>query len=296
MNKNKRSAFKALLISMILPGMGQIYNGEVPKGLTFFIFFILSVPTGAWLSIHGPNAILWVFVVLGALSGMIFWIYSCVDAYRRAKDLGDHYHLQPYNKSYVYIAIYLFTLVFIIQPIMDYTKNHLIQIYSFPSKSMSPTIKPGDLFFADKSVNSNGNKRIMRGDIVTFINPQDRTLVFAKRVIGLPGDKIEMSGYNILVNNKTIILSQSKEGKRLLVTEKSESGQTYQVQWEEPQKDKISLTVPAGQAFLLGDNRSLSRDSRQLGSIYLADILGVAKQLWFSKGKEQRIGKWIGVN
>lgn len=72
--------------------------------------------------------------------------------------------------------------------------------------------------------------------------------------------------------------------------------QNNSIQWEEPQKDKISLTVPAGQAFLLGDNRSLSRDSRQLGSIYLADILGVAKQLWFSKGKEQRIGKWIGVN
>jgi len=165
---------------------------------------------------------------------------------------------------------------------------------------MSPNIQKGDFIFVDREVNAPGSKRqLKRGDTAVFINPNDRTTIFIKRIIGLPGDQIEIDGTDVRVNGKLL-----KSGESTVVTEKllfhenSETGQSYDIYWKEiKDHGSISVKVPAGQVFVLGDNRDESYDSRAFGPLPLIDIIGVAKQSLFSTGSDGlRLGKWIDVN
>lgn len=300
MNKNKRDSKKALLFSLVMPGLGQFYNGEVSKGIAFFLIFGFSVPLFSCLALHGPNVGLWVLVLMGVLFALGIYILSCVDAFKRAKIIGENYHLGPYNRSYVYISVLFFGYFFVLNQLVTYTKTHLVELYYVPSTSMSPGLERGDYFFTDKNVNSPGCKRkIKRGDIATFVYPNDRTTTYVKRIIGLPGDKIEMSGTEVKVNGQSIVQSTlSAKQDRQVLREKADSGETYDVYWKlNSPGSQLSVTVPDGQVFVLGDNRDEAYDSRKFGTLPLTDVIGVAKQVWFSLADAGlRIGKWVDVN
>jgi len=120
-----------------------------------------------------------------------------------------------------------------------------------------------------------------------------------KRIIGLPGDKIEMKGTDVLVNGKTIVDgTPDNTSDHLTVHERAESGDIYTVFWKPNSAgSNLSVTVPDGQIFILGDNRDDAVDSRKFGTVPVADVNGVAKQVWYSTGDAGlRIGKWVGVN
>lgn len=300
MNKNKRDSKKALLFSLIMPGLGQVYNGEVSKGISLFLIFAFSIPGFSWLAMHGPNFGLWILLLLGVFFALGIYVLSCVDAFKRANVLGENYQLGPYNKSYAYLSMLFFGYFFVLNQLVTYTKTSLVELYYVPSVSMSPGLEKGDYFFTDKNVNSPGCKRnIKRGDIATFVYPNDRTSIYVKRVIGLPGDKIEMSGTDVKVNGQSLTQSISPNRQdHQVIREKADSGETYDVYWKlNSQGTQLSITVPAGQVFVLGDNRDEAYDSRKFGTLPLTDVIGVAKQVWFSLADAGfRIGRWVDVN
>lgn len=300
MSKNRRDSKKALLLSLIMPGLGQVYNGEVSKGISLFLIFAFSIPGFSWLALNGPNFSLWILVLLGVLFALGIYVLSCTDAFKRAKVIGKSYQLGPYNNSYVYLSMLFFGYFFVLSQLVTYTKTHLVELYHVPSTSMSPGLEKGDYFFVDKDVNSPGCKRkIKRGDIATFVYPNDRTTIYVKRIIGMPGDKIEMSGTDLKVNGQAITKgSPSSTQEHLVVREKADSGETYEVYWKLGSRGaQLSLTVPEGQVFVLGDNRDEAYDSRKFGTLPLTDIIGVAKQVWFSLADAGlRVGKWVDAN
>jgi len=300
MNQNIRDQKKALMFSLIMPGLGQVYNGEVSKGISLFLIFAFSIPGFSLLAVNGPNFSLWILVLLGVLSALGVYVLSCVDAFKRARTIGESYQLGPYNKSYVYLSMLFFGYFFVLNQLVTYTKAHVIELYHVPSTSMSPGLEKGDYFFTDKDVNSPGCKRkIKRGDIATFVYPNDRTTIYVKRIIGLPGDKIEMIGTDVKVNGQSLVqASPSTKADHQVIREKAESGETYEVYWKiGSQGSQLSLTVPDGQVFVLGDNRDEAYDSRKFGTLPLTDVIGVAKQVWFSLADVGlRIGKWVDVN
>lgn len=130
--------------------------------------------------------------------------------------------------------------------------------------SMHPTYKNGEYLTANKIVYRISEPQ--RGDVIIF--KYSDTQDFIKRVIGLPGDTVMLKDGHLYVNNN--ILDESGYLSDSIYT----NGGTFL-------KEGESITVPDGEYFVCGDNRSHSSDSREFGSIKKANIKGKAWIVYF---------------
>src|SRR5215475_10158781 len=185
----ERKPLVAMAGSMIMPGLGQVYNGELAKGLSLFLMFAFVIPVFSYAGIYGPPSWLIAFVLMAVVAGLAIYFYCIRDAYVSAKRIGAEYRVQAFNQPHIYLALLFFGYFFVLGQLTDYVKRDLVQAFKIPgeAKSMAPNILPGDQFFADKRINSPGSQKVRRGDAAIFINPNDRTTTFIKRVVGLPG-------------------------------------------------------------------------------------------------------------
>jgi signal peptidase I len=147
---------------------------------------------------------------------------------------------------------------------------------------MTPTLLPGDRILADKTVGRRGGTRLWRGAPAVFVSPNDRALMFVKRVIALPGDRVDIDGADVRVNGRALAVAAGPDAAGV-AHEQGDHG-PYAVLPAANDTAAVHLTVPDGQVFLLGDNRASSLDSRRFGTVPLADVKGVARQVWFSAG------------
>lgn len=146
-----------------------------------------------------------------------------------------------------------------------------------PTESMSPTILVGDHFLLDK-LGFPANypdamqkflpaRHIQRGEIFAFWSPQDRNTRLVKRVIGLPGDTIEIRDRVVYIN-----------GRKL-----NEPYAVFTDSRKIPQRDSMgAVTVPADGYFMMGDNRDNSNDSRFWGFARQADFIGTPMFVYWS--------------
>ena len=118
--------------------------------------------------------------------------------------------------------------------------------------SMLPTLKPGEFVIVSKIAYRTGS--IQRGDVIVFRYPMNPREDYIKRVIGLPGDQVEIRGGVVYVNSQPLV-------------EPYISGPPgYEGTWE----------VPDGQLFVLGDNRNQSSDSHSWGFVPIENVVGKA--------------------
>ena len=160
-------------------------------------------------------------------------------------------------------------------------------VYHLNGTSMRPTLS--DKQFVFSFVNYYKNNQINYGDIV-FLNVKGEEDPFIKRVVGLPGDKIEMKNGILIVNDtpKTI----DKELEMNIYEEKINDFKSFRIlnvtKMGEDDNFK-EIKIPEGFYFVLGDNREVSRDSRDLGLIskknitdkYIPDIHFVYNVSWY---------------
>lgn len=283
-----RHPLLATAMSFILPGFGQLYNGQLNKGIMLFIAFIVcSLPLQILAALYLPAALMLPLLIISLLLTLGLWLYGVIQAWKQAIKHPD-YMLKDWQKPALYLGTFLIAMLVVIPFMTQYIRSQLAEGFYIPSGSMQPTLLRGDLLFADKRYNCpNCKQRIKRGDIAIFVYPNNRTQYFVKRIIGLPGDRIRIEDKTVFVNDKPLTQAVGEsQGEFTSVTENT--GEiSYQVHWSNDDASSMKeQVVPQGEVFVLGDNRSKSNDSRLFSTVPMMDVVGKARQLWLSIGDD----------
>lgn len=137
----------------------------------------------------------------------------------------------------------------------------LVQPFLVSGDSMVPTFHNGDYLLVDELTYR--LREPARGEVIVFRYPKDEKLFFIKRIIGLPGERVEIADGNIIIVN-----GEHPQGLTLDEPYLSASLQT---------SGNEDITLGDGQYFVLGDNRSFSLDSRSWGTVTKKEIMGLVR-------------------
>lgn len=191
-------------------------------------------------------------------------------------------------------------------------RSTFFEPFKIPSGSMIPTLLIGDFILVNKfaygfkvpfsqwlgdPVYITGPSQPERGDVIVFKYPKDPSINYIKRVVGLPGDTIEVVDKVVFVNDEPL-KTEEFDGKEILEDMdekyknfnfrffKTKTGDHYHV--TQIDEDNVysanypKIKVPEGHYFAMGDNRDFSADSRSWGFVPFNNIKGEAVMIWFS--------------
>lgn len=255
------------------------------------------------------NFALILFIAL-VITGSI-WLLDHLFLAKARADQAKLPILVDYSKSFFPVILIVFVL-----------RSFLVEPFKIPSGSMLPTLLIGDFILVNKFEYGIRlpviNKKVIElgtpknGDVMVFRYPNDPSLDYIKRVVGIPGDVVEYVDKKLTINGKPI--QSVREGKyeytaqglnfiqgatwREQLGEHSHIAMTqadmppvivHQVEGNFPSRDNCSYndngfkcTVPAGHYFMLGDNRDASNDSRYWGFVPEQNIVGRAFFIWWN--------------
>ena len=304
--QNKRYPWLAVTLSLIMPGLGHIYCGRIIKGLILsflaglpflFVMFIMTIN-------KTPFIIL--IAVVGLFAHILVHLTAIIDSGYTAKHTRGDYKLKDYNRWYVYILLVLMSTGGSIDLAFNIKENYMEAFY-IPVASNYPTMIPGDRFLANKLAYKTNDPK--RGDMIVFLNPENRRINYIERIVAVEGDTVEIKDGELCINDEKLqrkklalstldnirikINGDALEGD---VFEESNGDTKYKIFLAQAPHNKTSgdfakITVPKYNCFVLGDNRNNSRDSRHVGPIPLATIKGRADYLYFPAKDWSRFGK-----
>ncbi len=206
------------------------------------------------------------------------------------------------------VAVALFALT---------VRTFLFQPFNAPSRSMEPTLLPGDYFFVNKFAYGYSRfslpfaPRIFtgrifaaepkRGDVVVFALPRDPQTAYVKRIVGLPGDRVQLIAGRLYINGEVAprkaITVASEEGAIPTYEETLPGGVVHPIAEEFGDAAFLDNTevfeVPPGSYFVLGDNRDNSMDSRVspekkgIGYVPFENLIGRVAWIFFSLQPEE---------
>ncbi|HCH31708.1 MAG TPA: signal peptidase I [Oceanospirillaceae bacterium] len=170
-------------------------------------------------------------------------------------------------------------------------RSFFMEPYQIPSGSMLPTLTVGDFIVVNKfeygvrlpvlGTKILDNNQPQVGDVMVFKYPVDPAVKFIKRVVGVPGDKLQYRDKVLTVNG--VVLSQTYVDDASPSTElyaEVIDGVEHQIWRNKNAGRNWSVTVPAGNYFMMGDNRDGSNDSRYWGFVPEENITGKAIAVW----------------
>jgi signal peptidase I len=241
-----------------------------------------------------------ILVVLTLVCGLM-WL---LDVLVLKKDRGDE--APPF---YIEYTAPFFPVLFVVLIL----RSFIVEPFQIPSASMVPTLQVGDFILVNKYAYGLRlpvtHTKILdvddpqRGDVMVFFPPNDKRY-FIKRVVGLPGDHIQVLDNQVFVNGQAMeqsdadvpysagygydIVEENLDGASHLVRKRRIAGRLGR---------SLTYVVPEGHYFMMGDNRDNSSDSRVWGPVPEGNVVGRAFAIWmhweqlFSLPSFERVGK-----
>ncbi len=271
-NKKTPKVLLTVLLGVLLPGFGQIYLGQISKGI--LIFLLVSFGTV-------------IQILLSSVLAVLLYVYFVYDAYRRARELNGLPKLTVIKLSGFIAGIFLLVIIWRFISLKG-VESVAFQFFNIPSGGMRPTMIEGDrlisnnLFYGLHIPYSRKYlfrySAVKRGDLVIFIAPSEAIepyereanvkKSFSKRCVGIPGDKIE-------IRNKKLYLND-------VLQEEPYATYTDTFNDNRPKLDNFGpAIVPPEHYFMLGDNRDCSRDSRFWGPLPEEYVIGKAWLIYY---------------
>lgn len=233
----------------------------------------------------------------------------------RSADAKDPWWVE-YGASFFPVILLVFVL-----------RSFIVEPFKIPSASMLPTLHVGDFILVNKFTYGIRlpviNKKItavnepQRGDVMVFRYPEDTSLDYIKRVIGVPGDKVAYQNKRLTINGQpldNIRIDDYLHPERLYYSKQfieKINGVEHHILNDDDAPSYISnatqfphrnnclyndagviCTVPKGHYFLMGDNRDNSRDGRFWGFVPEENIVGKAFFIWLNFSDLKRIGSF----
>ncbi len=292
---HRRKPSVSLLLSLLGGGLGHIYCGRLGKGVALLSITALIGPLVIAALFLGQTGWTYPLLIGSFVVANLIWFYAISDAFKIARRMPPDYRLKDYNRWYVYLLLILLACP-VATTYALLIREGICEAFVIPSRSMFPTIRHGDRLLVDKRVYR--HEPVLPSDVVVFVNPNQRQRYWIKRVVALPGDVVEIKDGRLLVNGEKLRrvkvedLGQDGDEDQLCgeVFEETHGPATYRIcltpdgaKGNRDCPDHPPTTVPPGHCFVLGDNRNQARDSRDVGPIPLADIVGRAVCIYFPR-------------
>ncbi len=204
-SSKKRNPFLVVLLSLLCPGLGHIYSGELKKGIViYFIIYILVILLFILSMLISPALVIMILVL---------YLIVAINAVKTSR-IKKIYELKSYNKWYVYIIILIIN-GYIFTPLM---KSIFVESYSISSESMENTLTKGDYLlsnkisygmhipFTDKYLfnfaNPGKNDLVIFNRTVNTYLQEPEDVKYVTRCVGLPGDTIQIINRVLYSNGK----------------------------------------------------------------------------------------------
>ena len=299
--KRKRWAWLAIVLSVVTPGVGHVYCGNLRRGLVFGLLCGLGIPVVLGLLAYWRPTSTIAFGLLMVLATFGVVIVAAVDAYRLARRTQPDYALKAYNRLAIYVLIALLVEGSSIGYAL-HVRASLFEAFRVTAASEYPTIVPQDRILANKIAYRASDPQ--RGDVVLFHPPTDNWRIhYIKRIVALAGDTVHMRDGELYVNGRKLprtVVARHAAGVGVgerptegTVYIEENGGRSYRLFLANTPRasDFAEVTVPAHHCFVLGDNRYASLDSRHFGPIPYAVIEGRADYIYWPADTWSRFGR-----
>jgi signal peptidase I len=202
-----RKKWLAVLLCLIMPGLGQIYCGELLRGICFLVFFIFSPLLAARVTVIMPDCWMLPGIGVAVMLALSSYIWAFVDGWRLAIRSGGAFQFQKHNSPVFYVAVWLVGMVMILAS-DQYLRDNVVEAYKIVGKSMVPMVLPGDYVLVKKPAYR--NQGLKKGDIIIAIYPDDRSKALIRQIDGLPGEVfVGKDGITFTVPHGTVMVKGS---------------------------------------------------------------------------------------
>jgi signal peptidase I len=213
----------------------------------------------AWqlLGIGAVESFRWWLSSLGGF--FLFSVYASVEAFRTARRL-PHFRPGPRNNWSVYLGIV--AAMATVSVVSGQAERRAFPVFNVAQTSMRPTLRSGDHLRCQRIA---PHDIIRRGQLVVFQYPAERSLIFVKRVVGLPGEAVEVADGLVYINGDPIeegYYAAREPGFRSL--------------------DMPPKRLAPDEYYVMGDNRHASFDSRSFGPVNRERMLATPLYIIFS--------------
>lgn len=294
-----RSPWLALLLALVSTTLAMLYVGRGWRALGYLAIYLALLAAYLGLGVAGTPVL-----VIDISYTVIFTaitLLGAADAWRIAR-----HQRAEFSRGWTSRWPFLLGLPLGLVTVVFLTRAMLAEPFRIPAASMEPTLLRGDFLLAWKwpyrnygtyGIGLTSNREPdpaalpARGDIVLFRYNGDPGTIYIKRVIGLPGDRVVLDRGVLTVNKQVVSHRQTGQtpgGAEIF--EETVDGRSYQIiPGSRENGVSVSMAVPPGQYFVLGDNRSASHDSRHWGFVPQNHLIGRPLWIWWSIGEDGRV-------